>query len=231
MTTPRLLEFIARLPKAELHVHQVGSAPPRVVAELAAAYPAAGVPSDPAELSDFFTFTGFPHFIEVYLSVVDLVRTPEDVRLLTYEVARDLAAEQVRYAELICTPYTSVLAGVAAEGFCEAIEDARFAAERDFGIQLRWSFDIPGEFGLPAAEETLRIATVLRPAVGWSPSGSAGQKPASGASSSRRPSTPPALRVCTPCRTPARPPGRPRSGRRCAISVRSGSVTGSPRLA
>ncbi len=163
MTTPRLLEFIARLPKAELHVHQVGSAPPRVVAELAAAYPAAGVPSDPAELSDFFTFTGFPHFIEVYLSVVDLVRTPEDVRLLTYEVARDLAAEQVRYAELICTPYTSVLAGVAAEGFCEAIEDARFAAERDFGIQLRWSFDIPGEFGLPAAEETLRIATVLRP--------------------------------------------------------------------
>jgi aminodeoxyfutalosine deaminase len=158
------MEFIAALPKAELHVHHVGSAPPRVVAELAAAYPAAGVPSDPDELRKFFTFTDFAHFVEVFLSVVGLVRTPEDVRLLTYEVARDMAAQQIRYAELTCTPYNSVQAGVPAEGFCEAIEDARRAAATDFGLELRWCFDIPGEFGLPAAEETLRDATVLQPA-------------------------------------------------------------------
>lgn len=164
MTTQRLLDFIAALPKAELHVHQVGSAPPRVVAELAAAHPSAGVPADVDALRSFFTFTDFAHFVEVYLAVVDLVRTPEDVRLLTYEVARDMAAQRIRYAELICTPYTSVLAGIAPEAFCEAIEDARSAAASDFGLELRWSFDIPGEFGLPGAEETLRIATDLQPA-------------------------------------------------------------------
>ncbi len=164
MTTARLVDFIARLPKAELHVHHVGSAPPRVVAQLAASYPAAGVPVDPEELARFFTFTDFSHFVEVFLTVVRLVRTPEDVRLLTYEVARDMAAQQIRYAELTCTPYNSVQVGVPAEGFCEAIEDARQAALRDFGLELRWCFDIPGEFGLPAAEETLRIATVLQPA-------------------------------------------------------------------
>jgi aminodeoxyfutalosine deaminase len=142
----------------------VGSAPARVVAELAEAYPTAGVPSDLDALSGFFTFTDFAHFIEVFLSVVGLVRTPDDVRLLTYEVARDMAAQQIRYAELTCTPYTSVLAGIAAEAFCEAIEDARTAAERDFGLELRWCFDIPGEFGLPAAAETQRIATDLQPA-------------------------------------------------------------------
>jgi aminodeoxyfutalosine deaminase len=74
-----------------------------------------------------------------------------------------MAGQRIRYAELICTPYTSVLAGIAPEAFCEAIEDARFAALRDFGVELRWSFDIPGEFGLPGAEETLRIATDLAP--------------------------------------------------------------------
>jgi aminodeoxyfutalosine deaminase len=164
VTSPHLLDFIARLPKAELHVHHVGSVPPRVVAELAAAYPAAAVPSDPEQLRAFFTFSDFAHFVEVFLSVVDLVRTPDDVRLLTYEVARDMALQEIKYAELTCTPYTSVRAGVAAEGFCEAIEDARLAAARDFGLELHWCFDIPGEFGLPAAEETLRIATVLQPA-------------------------------------------------------------------
>ena len=40
--------FIARLPKAELHVHHVGSASPRIVSELAARHPGT-VPSDPDE--------------------------------------------------------------------------------------------------------------------------------------------------------------------------------------
>jgi aminodeoxyfutalosine deaminase len=160
---PDLAAFVAGLPKAELHVHHVGSASPRIVAELAARHPDSAVPRDPAELASYFTFTDFAHFIELYLSVVDLIRTPEDVRTLTYEVARDLARQQVRYAELTVTPYTSVVRGIAAEAFCEAIEDARTAAERELGITLRWIFDIPGETGLRGAEETLRIATGLRP--------------------------------------------------------------------
>ncbi len=61
------------------------------------------------------------------------------------------------------TPYTSVMRGIAPEAFCEAIEDARIAAEKELGITLRWIFDIPGEAGLAGAEETLRIATEIRP--------------------------------------------------------------------
>ncbi|MCG8151848.1 adenosine deaminase [Pimelobacter simplex] len=156
-------DFIAGLPKAELHVHHVGSASPRIVSELAARHPGT-VPADPELLRDFFAFRDFAHFIEVYLAVVDLVRTPEDVRYLTYEIGRELATGQaVRYAELTCTPYTSVLPddperGMAIEAYTEAIEDARVAAERDFGLVLRWIYDIPGESGLPAADATLRFA-------------------------------------------------------------------------
>ncbi len=154
-----LQDFIAGLPKAELHVHHVGSASPRIVSELAARHPDAGVPSDLEGLKDYFTFRDFAHFIDVYLAVVDLVRTPEDIRLLTYEVAREMAEGQnLRYAELTCTPYTSVVRGIAIEAYTEAIEDARVAAERDFGLVLRWIYDIPGESGLPAADATLEYA-------------------------------------------------------------------------
>jgi aminodeoxyfutalosine deaminase len=154
-----LTDFIAGLPKAELHVHHVGSASPRIVAELAARHPAAGVPTDTDELREFFAFRDFAHFIEVYLAVVDLVRTPEDVHVLTYEVAREMALEQrLRYVELTCTPYTSVLRGIPIEAYTEAIEDARVAAERDFGLVMRWIYDIPGESGVPAAEATLAYA-------------------------------------------------------------------------
>ena len=159
-----LSSFIAGLPKAELHVHHVGSASPSIVSELAMRHPGV-VPVDPEELRSFFEFRDFAHFVDVYLAVVSLIRTDEDVRYLTYEVARELATvQQVRYAELTCTPYTSVLPddpdhGMPIEAYTQAIEDARIAAERDFGIVLRWIYDIPGESGMPAADATLSFAT------------------------------------------------------------------------
>ncbi|WP_240958355.1 adenosine deaminase [Streptomyces barkulensis] len=158
-----LSAFISGLPKAELHVHHVGSASPRIVAELAARHPNSAVPADEDALAEFFTFSDFAHFIEVYLSVVDLVRDAEDVRLLTYEVARDMSRQNIRYAELTVTPYSSTRRGIPERAFMEAIEDARRAAAAELGVTLRWCFDIPGEAGLEAAEETTRLACELRP--------------------------------------------------------------------
>ncbi|MFN8046222.1 MAG: adenosine deaminase [Dermatophilaceae bacterium] len=153
-----LTAFIAGLPKAELHVHHVGSARPETVAALAARHPDSGVPQDLDALRAFFTFTDFAHFIDVYLATVALLRTPEDIRLLTYGVAEGLAAQRVRYAEVTMTPYTSVMAGMTIEGYTEAIEDARTAAERDLGIVLRWIYDIPGEQGMGSADATIGYA-------------------------------------------------------------------------
>ena len=155
--------FIAGLPKAELHVHHVGSASPRIVADLAARHPGT-MPADLDELAAFYTFRDLAHFIDVYLAVVDLVRTPDDVHHLTYEVTRELAVQNVRYAEMTLTPYTSVLAGIPIQAFVESVEDARVGAERDHGVILRWIYDIPGEFGLPAAEATLGYALDHGPA-------------------------------------------------------------------
>src|SRR3954464_1621176 len=164
MTGSAHAEFIAGLPKAELHVHHVGSASPRIVAELAARHAGSSpVPADLEALAEYFVFRDFGHFIEIYLSVVDLIRDAEDVWTLTYEVARELAGQQVRYAELTLTPYSSIVRGIAAEAFCEAVEDARRRAAADFGLDLRWCFDIPGEAGIPAADLTLEVATKHRP--------------------------------------------------------------------
>src|SRR4051794_20599855 len=161
--------FIKGLPKAELHVHHVGSASARIVSELATRHPGT-VPNDLDELRSFYEFRDFAHFVEVYLAVVSLVRTPEDIHYLTYEIAREMAGEQnLRYAELTCTPYTSVhrpddpATGMAIEAYTEAIEAARVEAELDFGLVLRWIYDIPGEFGLPSADATLAYALHHRP--------------------------------------------------------------------
>ncbi|WP_433045354.1 adenosine deaminase [Dactylosporangium sp. CS-033363] len=159
-----LTAFVAGLPKVELHVHHVGSAAPATVARLAERHAGSTpVPADPLLLAEYFTFTDFAHFIEVYLSVVDLIRDAEDVATLTYDIGAGLAAQNVRYAELTLTPYSSITRGIPAEAYCEAVEDARARVARDHGTELRWCFDIPGEAGLPSADVTLETALKHRP--------------------------------------------------------------------
>ncbi len=151
-------------PKAELHVHHVGSASPGSWPSSPPATRAAPpCRADPERLAEFFTFRDFGHFIEVYVAVLNLIRDPEDLWQLIYGVGRDLAAQNARYAELTVTPYTHLINGFAPEQFCEIIEDARAAVLKDHGLTFKWIFDIPGELGLPAAESTLRVALDQRP--------------------------------------------------------------------
>ena len=105
-------EFIAALPKVELHVHLVGSASVDTVLELAARHPEAGVPTTRAELAEFYRFRSFDHFVRVYLAVSNLVRTSADLTRLVTGLAADLAAQQVRYAEVTVTVFSHLLAGL-----------------------------------------------------------------------------------------------------------------------
>ena len=162
---PSLADFIAALPKAELHVHHIGSASPAAVAELAGRYEGTtAVPTDPAALAGYFEFTNFAHFIQVYLSVVDLVRDAQDVWTLTYQIGQDLVSQNVRHAELTMTPYSSIRRGIPGPEFCAAIEDARARLEAEHDLTLRWCFDIPGEAGIESADITLDVALREQPA-------------------------------------------------------------------
>jgi aminodeoxyfutalosine deaminase len=153
---PEVSAFIAALPKAELHVHLVGSASVPTVLELARRSPDKGVPTEQAELERFYTFTDFAHFIEVYIAVNSLVTTGEDVESLVVGLARDLAANNVRYAEVTVTPYSHLLVGIAAQDITAALENGRRRATQEHGVLLNYVFDIPGELGPRAGIETAR---------------------------------------------------------------------------
>jgi aminodeoxyfutalosine deaminase len=155
--------FVRAVPKVELHLHLVGSASPHVVAELAARQPKSGVPTSVEELSNWFRFTDFNHFIEVYSQVSSLVRSGEDIAMLVEGAALDLAAQNVRYAEMTVTPYTQLWAGITYEDVVAGLDDGRAAAKR-LGVDLAWIFDIPGEIGQPAAQITVDLAVERPPA-------------------------------------------------------------------
>lgn len=156
--------FIDALPKVELHVHLVGSASVPTVLELARRHPGSGVPTSEEELRAFYTFRDFPHFAQVYAAVNALVREPEDIATLVTGLARDLAGQGGRYAELQVTPYAHHITGIPRGEVTRALDLAARRSLDEHGVEIAYIFDIPGEFGEEAARITLDHALEEPPA-------------------------------------------------------------------
>ncbi|HVH21676.1 MAG TPA: adenosine deaminase [Pseudonocardia sp.] len=159
-----LSTFLQTLPKIELHVHLLGSASVPTVLRLATRHGATTVPTDPDELAAFYAFRDFAHFVDVYQAVNALVSTPADVTDLVVGLARDLAANGVRYAEVTVTPVSHLSVGIDGGALAEALTAGRERARTEHGVELGWVFDTAGELGVEAAWATLRWVLAQRPA-------------------------------------------------------------------
>jgi aminodeoxyfutalosine deaminase len=156
-------DFVAGLPKAELHVHLQGAASVPTVLDLARRHPDLGVPTEEDALRAFYSFRDFAHFIEVYIAVNRLVRTPDDVRALVTGLGRDLSAVGVRYAEVTVTPDSHLLTGIPPDALAEALDAGREQVLATQGIELAWVFDIPGELGPESGLRTIAWVEKYRP--------------------------------------------------------------------
>jgi adenosine deaminase/aminodeoxyfutalosine deaminase len=131
-----MADFLEALPKAELHLHLEGSAEPETLHEL-----------DPStsmeELRALYRYADFDAFLKAFGAVGKRLRTPEDYGLLTRRLLERLAAQNVRYAEII------LAAGVVLWKGQEfgPIFDAIAAASQGSPVKVRWILDAVRQFG------------------------------------------------------------------------------------
>jgi len=71
-------EFVRALPKAELHVHLEGTIDATTLLALAERHGIEPPADDEDGINDWYRFDGFPAFLERYLTVVSMLRYPED---------------------------------------------------------------------------------------------------------------------------------------------------------
>ena len=142
------------IPKAELHVHLEGTAPPDLIRRLAERN---GLPV-PERLFDGphrFAYTDFLDFLRAYDRAASVIRTADDYRDVVYEYLAACAREGAIYVELTASPDHAALVGLSDEehldGIARGIDDAR----RDFGIEARVLISCVRNFGV---EQALRVA-------------------------------------------------------------------------
>ena len=135
--------FIQAMPKVELHVHLEGSIQPATLLKLAARH-GVQLPANTIEgLRDWYTFTDFDHFLDVYLLVSDCIRTPRDIELIAREFLAGQAAQHILYSEVTYTAYTHyVTKDIPFEDQLAALNRARVWAEKELGVSMGLVIDI-----------------------------------------------------------------------------------------
>lgn len=148
---------IETLPKAELHVHLEGTAPPDLVRRMAERN-CVELPERLLNEEGRFHYTDFLDFLRTYDLSASVIRTAQDYRDITYEYLRDCAAGGAIYVELTASPDHARAVGLSDDehlgGIAQGIDDAR----RDHGIEGRILISAVRNFGVEQAIAVARHA-------------------------------------------------------------------------
>jgi aminodeoxyfutalosine deaminase len=140
-------DFLAEMPKAELHLHMEGSVEPETLHELDPATPV-------EEFRALYSYADFDAFLRAFGAIGKRLRTPADYAHITRRLLERLAAQNVRYAEII------VAAGVVlwkGQEFAPIFEAIRQAAEGS-PVEVRWILDAVRQFGVEPARQVAELA-------------------------------------------------------------------------
>ena len=153
-------EWLRKLPKAELHLHLEGSITPATLVELSSRNDAA--PLSLADAAALYDYTDFPTFLMSFKRITERLHSPADYELITYNMARDLAQQGVRHAEVyISFGILYRFARLDVDDVFAAIERGRSRAEADFGLTLLWLIDAVRHFGVDEAKRVFEKAADL----------------------------------------------------------------------
>jgi adenosine deaminase len=148
-------ERIASLRKAELHLHLEGSIRPQVATALAARH---HVRLTEDEVRRRYSYTDFAGFLDAFKWVTSFLLDPGDFALVAADVAEQLLAQKVVYAEVTLSVGVMYLRKQRPEANFEAILAATEPYERR-GLRMNWIFDAVRQFG---AESAMRVVEAAK---------------------------------------------------------------------
>ncbi len=139
----KIERYVVAVPKTELHVHLEGSIQPATLLALAQRNGVQLPVQNVAEMQRWFTFRDFNHFVEIFFAISRCLKTAEDYELVAYEFGTGMAQQNVRYAEVTFSPSTHHFSlGVPFDTFFTGLTRGRLRAQKEFGVEIRWIFDI-----------------------------------------------------------------------------------------
>ena len=153
----RMDDPIARLPKAEVHLHLEGTISPETLWDMAHANNVPLPVGSMAELRRMYEFTDFDAFIRLWLIMCSCLRTPETYERMVDGFLSYCQRQNIRYAEVHFTPYNHEKFGIGGRRALEIVTRRLSAAEAAGGPVVRMITDISGESAAESSGYTVEL--------------------------------------------------------------------------
>ena len=158
MTATALDDFIAGLPKAELHLHIEGSLEPVLMFELARRNGVTLPFGSVDEVRAAYDFSRLQDFLDIYYAGAQVLLAKQDFYDLATAYFRRAAADGVRHAEIFFDPQTHTDRGVPFAAVAGGLLAAMADAERDLGLTSKLILCFLRHLDEAAAFDTLKQA-------------------------------------------------------------------------
>ncbi len=127
-------DFIASLPKAELHLHIEGTLEPELMFELARRNGAALSFASVDAVRRAYEFTDLQSFLDIYYQGAAVLQTRDDFRDMALAYFRKAASQNVRHAEIFFDPQTHTQRGIPFATVIDGLRDAQRMAEAELQL-------------------------------------------------------------------------------------------------
>ena len=158
------LSWYERVPKVELHIHLEGAIPRDALWQLVQKYGSDSSVSDIDALQRKFQYKDFPHFIETWIWKNQFLREYDDFTFIAEAVARDLARQNIRYAEVFYSPLTFAQNGLKPQKLTEAVcTGISWVKQSEISLIMDFSRDSgveDAEKNLPAVNEMKQMGVI-----------------------------------------------------------------------
>jgi len=158
------MTWVEHIPKVELHLQLEGAIPHPALLELVQKYGGDSTIPDLPALVRRFEYRDFPHFIETWIWKNQFLREYDDFTFIAEVVAKDLAQQNIRYAEVFFSPPDFARHGLQTQRMAIAI---RKGLSRVSGIEIALITDVGArplvrDFGPEKAAITLAETNEVR---------------------------------------------------------------------
>ena len=153
-----LKQLVARLPKAELHIHIEGSLEPAMMFELAARNAVELPYPDIESISNAYNFNCLQDFLDLYYQGMSVLQTERDFFDLTWAYLLRCHQQNVVHCEIFFDPQGHTERGIGFETFMNGICSALDRAESELGISSRLIMCFLRHLDEQSAFETLEAA-------------------------------------------------------------------------
>jgi adenine deaminase len=129
--------LIARLPKAELHMHIEGSLEPEMMIAKAFKHGIALPYANVEALRAAYNFNNLQSFLDLYYAGADVLRDRDDFYDLTWAYLQRAKADHVVHCEIFFDPQTHTARGIELDDVITGIVEALHDGEAELGITWR----------------------------------------------------------------------------------------------